>query len=106
MASRIEIDNIPLPTQENWKFIDELKKPRQRYFPWSRRTATPGEADFSKGTTVIDSFPDPEGRLTTALEDWKKFQREGGLPENGPYRVELRQGDCGPFDSFRIEIST
>ena len=103
--ARTDINQIPGPTQENWKFIDELKKPRQRYFPWTRHTADPGEADFSRGTTVVNSFPDPEGRLDTALADWKNFMREGGLPETGPYRVELRQEDCGPFDSFRIAVS-
>ena len=105
MHGRTDINSNPLPSAENWKFIDELKKPRQRYFPWTRRSANPGEADFSRGTTLVNTFPDPEGRLTTALDDWKSFLREGGLPDSGPYRIVLRQEDAGPFDSFRLAIS-
>ena len=100
-----DLDRIQVPSSENWKFIDELKKERQRYFAWTRRTAVPGEADFSRGCTLTGHFPDPEGYLTTALDDWKNFQHEAGLPESGPYKVVLRQGEAGPYDSFRLTVS-
>ena len=103
--SETDLDRIPFPPCENWKFIDELKKERRRYFAWTRRTALPGEADFSRGCVLSGHFPDPEGRLATALEDWKNFLREAGLPENGPYKVELRQDNVGPYDSFRLKIT-
>ena len=101
-----DLDRIPLPASENWKFIDELKRERPRYFAWTRRKAIPGEADFSRGCVLTGHFPDLEGRLDTALEDWKKFQHEAGLPESGPYKIILSQGDAGPYDSFRLTVST
>ena len=38
------------------------------FFSRLRRSAKPGEADFSRGTTVISRFPDYEGHSATA---WK-----------------------------------
>ena len=105
MASKIDMNRDPLPSLESWKFIEELKKPRRRHFPWTRRSAAPGEADLSRGTCLNNAFPDPEGRLETVLDDWKNFQREGGLPDRGPYRVTLRQEDAGPYDSFKLAVT-
>ena len=105
MLSEIDLNRIPFPSSENWKFIDELKKERQRYFAWTRQTAVPGEADFSLGCVLTGHFPDPEGGLATALDDWKNFLHEAGLPESGPYKVVFRQGNAGPYDSFRLTIS-
>ena len=33
MASRIKLDNIPFPTQENWKFIENRKSLVSVIFP-------------------------------------------------------------------------
>ena len=59
MPSEIDLNRIPFPTSENWKFIDELKMERTRYFAWTRRKAVPGEADFSRGCVLTGNFPDP-----------------------------------------------
>ena len=49
MPSETDLNRIPLPAEENWKFIDELKKARHRHFAWTRTEKKNGEADLSGG---------------------------------------------------------
>jgi len=86
------------------QFIHELKQPVHQSKPtWFRRTvATEGEVDAS-GAYLINGFPDPEGLLETALEDFSCFLQIYRIAGNR-YPLRITQGETDIFESYRIEI--
>ena len=100
-----DINQAVLPGPDQWHFIDELRKKEPRYFAWTRTEPRENEVDFRSGVTLFCEFPDPAGLLETAFADFREFMREASLPESGALPLYLLQGEAGPYDSFRIELT-
>ncbi|MBO5723677.1 MAG: hypothetical protein J6S58_02495, partial [Lentisphaeria bacterium] len=99
-----DINQAVLPSQDQWRFIDELRKKEVRHFFWKRLEPRENELDLRTGITLQSSFPDPEGLLDTAIQDLQDFMKEASLPGSGKIALHLLQGESGPYDSFILEL--
>ena len=97
------ISSIPLPSQDNWLFVEELKQEAKRSFALAKKLEKP-TVSLSQGVKVIPEANDPENVLKTAYEDLNSFWQELGIPQ-GNYPIITRIADCGPYDSFKIVIT-
>ena len=100
MYGNNELDSISPPPPETWGFMEELKKEEKRTFHFTRSKVRRGEADLSGGVRLRRDFPDPDQCLDSIFRDWESLFPPG----NGKYAIHLKQEDCGPFDSFRIQV--
>ena len=98
------ITPVPLPSQESWLFVDELKKAEKRSFPVGGNNVK-NPVSISGGVRIVREFTDAEGVLDTAFDDLESFFTETGIPA-GDYPIIFRIKDCGPFDSFEIEVAS
>lgn len=87
------------------EFVEELKQPVHREKPfWFRpREAGEGEA-LAAGAWLKDEFPDPEGLLDTAREDFVRFLELYGI-RGDRYPIRLVQGETECFEAFRIRVT-
>ncbi|MBQ9772916.1 MAG: hypothetical protein IJW23_13930 [Lentisphaeria bacterium] len=97
------ISSVPLPAQENWRFAEELKKPEKRSFSISGSNIK-NPVFLSGGVKIVKEITDAKGMLCTAFDDLEGFFREMEIP-TGNYPIIARIKECGPYDSFEIEIS-
>ncbi|MBR2440658.1 MAG: hypothetical protein IKB25_10715 [Lentisphaeria bacterium] len=97
------ITPIPLPAQDNWQFVEELKKAEKRSFAIAGKSVK-NPVSLANGVKVIEDAADEKGTLRTAYEDLNSFFKEVGIPA-GDYPIITRIKDCGPYDSFEIEIT-
>ena len=105
MPFETDLNRIPLPAEENWKFIDELKKAHLRHFAWTRTEKKNGEADLSGGIRIIDHFAGSEKTLETAVTDLHHFFEESPTRDQAAFPICFQRGSSGPYDSFVIDIS-
>lgn len=97
------ITPVPLPSQDSWLFVDELKKAEKRTFAIGGANVE-NPVSLTGGVRIVREFTDAEGVLDTAFADLESFFQELGIPA-GDYPIIFRIKDCGPFDSFEIEIT-
>ena len=63
----------PQPPEEQWGFIDDLRRAVHTPPAWRNREPASHEADLRAGVSVQADFADPRGRLTTAYADFAEF---------------------------------
>ena len=97
------ITPVPLPSQDSWLFVDELKKAEKRTFAVGGK-GVENPVSLTGGVRIVREFTDTEGVLDTAFDDLESFFAETSIPA-GDYPVIFRIKDCGPFDSFEIEVT-
>jgi hypothetical protein len=102
----IYLKNVPSqPGEETWKFIEDLKSPLWTHHNWVKSVPGSLVADLSSGVKIGTKFPDPEGRLETAYEDFRSFLTAGDVShKNGSYLIETVADKELPGESFRLEI--
>ena len=64
----MEIDEVTPPPEASWKFVEELRKPAERHFRWTRALGAEGEASLAAGITIERGFA--EAALDTATVTW------------------------------------
>lgn len=94
--------------QPTKSFVEDLKKELHTQAPpaWHLREVSAEEADVSKAR-LVQEFPDPEGLLETAYEDFGRFMEVGGMSEADRadcyiVRTAFRQTDC--FEAYEIMV--
>ena len=67
--------------EQDWTFIEELKKPLHQQKPvfWQARAAGDHELSLHDGISVHLDFPDPDHRLDTVWADFARFCGVMGL---------------------------
>jgi hypothetical protein len=102
----IYLKNIPSqPGEESWKFIKDLKSPLWTHHNWVKSPPGVLQADLSAGVKLITGFPDPEGRLETAYDDFYSFLKAGDVSyENGRYLIEIIEDKKLSGEAFRLLI--
>ncbi len=86
-------------------FVEELKTPVHMKKPswFGERTPKEGEVKVS-GMYLVQAFPDPEGLLETAIEDFTRFLViHKMVGEQYPVRLEKKPTEC--FEAYRIRVS-
>jgi len=82
------------PSEESWKFIEELKSPMWTVHKWENPYPEPHQADLSSGIHLIEGFPDSQHRLETAYDDLGSFLSAGNIPViNGRYSIVTSHSD-------------
>jgi len=100
-----ELEPEPQPPEEkDWGFVPLLKEPLHKPFKWKRREAKPGESSLKDGVRLEKRFPDNQGLLDTAFEDFERFLQMGGIPLNGKYPIAVRKGQTGVFEEYEISV--
>ncbi|HUS80734.1 MAG TPA: hypothetical protein VM283_05655, partial [Armatimonadota bacterium] len=95
----------PQPGEETWTFVEELRTvPYHQPLTWEPREPQAGEAFFPGGLALEASFPDPEGLLETAYEDFRFFLGTVGLCEDGDYRLITRQIATPMPEHYRVAV--
>ena len=86
-------------------FVDALRKPVHVGKPAWFGNRKPGKGEVSaKGAYLMNVFPDAEGLLETATEDFQRFLQIYGI--NGKqYPIILAKGNTGCFEAYRIQIN-
>ncbi len=102
----LDIKNVPpQPGEDTWQFIEELKSPMWTQHSWEKADPGPQQADLSKGVTIKESFPDPNGRLETAYADLRSFLAAGSISyDRGNYEIVTVESEDFEGESFRIVI--
>ena len=97
------ISSVPLPSAENWLFVEELKNTEKRSFPPAGKPVK-DPVSLAGGVQIIKDVSAPDGVLQTAYDDLEAFLDEVGIPA-GDYPIITRIKDCGSFDSFALEVT-
>ncbi|MBO7761252.1 MAG: hypothetical protein J6T24_00480 [Clostridia bacterium] len=105
MRLRIEED-LFLHRQPEMAFIEDLKKPLHTETPpgWNKRRPKENEV-FIESLTLVGAFPDPEGLLVTAYEDFGRFMKSAGIREGAGFRIVTEQGKTECREAYRILIT-
>ncbi len=104
---RYRVDTDPFhEKQPPLAFLDDLTAPVHRETPygWNRRAPKADEV-FLTSVKLVKSFPDPEGLLETAYEDFSLFLSLGLIKEGEGYPIITEQGETPCRESYRISVS-
>lgn len=90
--------------QPQLSFVEELRKPLHVQKPewFGSRELKAGEVSAA-GAFLVNSFPDEEKLLETAVEDFEKFLRVFEA-EGHRYPIRLLQGQTDCFEAYRIRV--
>lgn len=93
------------PPISDWKFIEQLKLPIHTKRVWSRLKKKKNEVCLKNGVSLEFNFPDIEGRLDTAYDDFKIFFASGQIRTDGKYRIitEIKPTSC--FEEYIIDVN-
>lgn len=97
---------MPAPPVDR-SFMTELRSPMHLgAITWERSVPEPGEVSLKDGVWLESGFPDPDGRLVTALRDFKRFLKSAGISNRvrGGHPLRLRHRAVKGFESYRIEV--
>ena len=86
-------------------FVDALRAPVHMSKPewFQSRSANAGEVSVQEAY-LMNVFPDPEGVLETAVEDFDKFLQVYGI-RGWQYPILLVKADTDCYEAYRIRIS-
>lgn len=91
------------PSQQDWKFINELSEPAELYFNWTRSVAKANEADLSSGVEIQTTFPG-HNNLETAYDDLNNFFTAAGIRRPGKYKIIIEQTASACFEAYKLDI--
>ena len=92
------------PEEKDWGFIKLLSEPLHKPFKWKRTRAKGSEISIKDGVRIVNKFPDPEGLLDTAFEDFERFLEAGEIPVNGDFPVAIRKTKTSVFEEYIISV--
>lgn len=98
------VSAVPLPPPESWQFTEELKKRPSSCFAPGSGMPSENILNLKGGVKLISQVPDPQKRLATAFEDLERFFNDTGIGK-GELPVIARLADCGPNDSFEVQVT-
>ncbi len=90
------------PEEKDWGFVKLLSEPLHKPFKWKRLKSATGEISLKEGVKLVNEFPDKEGLLETAIEDFKRFLAAGGIPANGGFPVAIKKTKTAVFEQYVI----
>ena len=99
----IHLDEPRQPDPKDWKFVEELSRPAERCFHWTRTEAGDHEVDLSCGVEIINNFP--EGNLETAFSDLNHFFQIAEITLSGRYKIIFEQSDTVCFEAYRLHVA-
>ena len=87
------------------EFLEDLTRPLHTETPagWNTRPRGENEA-WIRGAELIIEFPDPEGLLDTAYEDFREFLKVS-LIEDGAYIFRIIKGEEKEEESYTINVT-
>ncbi|MCK9265547.1 hypothetical protein M0P98_01475 [bacterium] len=94
----------PQPEEKDWGFIKILSEPLHQPFKWKRLKAKEREASLKYGVKIINKFPDKEGLLETAFEDFKRFFECGEISVEGTFPIVIKKVKTSTFEEYIILI--
>lgn len=89
---------------EEWPFVEELSRPLHEPLVLSGSPPAANEIDLRNGICLNNSFPDPAGLLTTALEDFDDFTRSLGCPPAGEKNLVLAKDSHLQKEAWRRTV--
>lgn len=93
------------PDETAWPFLQDLAAPASWYFHWTRNERKTDEIALRSGIHLNKKFPDPEGLLDTAYDDFNEFCIAAAIPLDGAYAVVTEQGPTDTFEAFEINVT-
>lgn len=94
-----------LEKQPPLSFVDELCKPLHSRKPdWFQKRQPTADEVSAEGVFILSEFPDEEGLLTTAIDDFALFSRVYGIDGNR-FPIRLKKGETECFEAYRISVS-
>jgi hypothetical protein len=98
-------DVPPQPSEDRWKFTEDLKAPMWTRHAWGTTRPGPQDAVLSGGVRLVFGFTDPNRRLDTAYDDLRQFLSAGGVSsDNGRYTIEIAHAPNLGGEAFRAEV--
>ena len=97
----------PMPKQPKGSaFLHELLEPLHgQGIRWERQRPRADEVSLAGGVSMNVQFPDREGRLETAYQDFNRFLKSAGIPKEGAYPVQVVKTPVEVYESYCIEVS-
>lgn len=89
------------PSMQEWKFVEELKTPLHTVIHWERLEKNESEADLRE-LNLEFRFPDNNGVLETARQDFKEFLKAGKIKTDGSYKIITEQSETECFEAYRV----
>ena len=97
-----EFDNQPPISQ--WKFTEQLKSPLHESISWRRAERQRGEANLAGGVSLQFLFPDDDGKLETAYDDFRCFLAAGHIDSGCGFQIATRQAETSCFEEYSITV--
>lgn len=97
--------------EQDWTFIEELKKPLHQQKPvfWQARAAGDHELSLNEGISVHLDFPDPDYRLDTVWADFARFCGVMGLSSDHESQnavpLHVRKVETSCFEAFNLTVT-
>lgn len=94
----------PQPSEEEWRFIEDLKAPLWESLRLQKRRARRNEVPLQNGVRIHRLFPDPQGLLETAYADLDRFFDAGKIRRDGGYPIFIRREETAYYEAYRVEV--
>ena len=72
---------------------------------WRRRRRRGAEASLGAGVSLAFKFPDPEGKLDTAYDDFRAFLAAGQIRTDGKYGISTELAPTSCFEEYRVIVA-
>lgn len=92
------------PPETSWPFEKELQTPIHSLVKFSAGKPGRHELDFRRGVQLAPNFPDPQGLLQTAYQDFHIFLKSIGLNGAGPCPLIIEHAKTSIFEEYRIVV--
>ncbi|MBN1446259.1 MAG: hypothetical protein JW957_09190 [Candidatus Omnitrophica bacterium] len=92
------------PSENEWKFIQELQTNLHKKIPLSRRNRKDGEASLDCGVELDFRFPDDQ-TLSSAYADFRNFLEACNINTCGRYRIIAEKIRTDSFETYIVEVA-
>ena len=89
-----------------WNLDEKFRDVKTRELNWNWRGCRISEADLRGGVKMVMEFPDSEGVLEAAIEDFKGFCKRGNIKvlKRDGYPIVCRLGAASEPEAYRLVI--
>ena len=100
-AAELLAEFPPPPPVEEWKFIEDLHYLQSENLHSNKNIAA------QRAVSIINQFPDPDKRFSTALEHLTKTASNirGSRNSRKAYQVFIKQGSTTCFEEYLLEVT-
>ena len=92
------------PPDSSWPFEEELQKPIHSPIKFDAGKPKQHELDFRQGIRFAPDFPDPQGLLQTAYQDFRAFLKSINLNDTGPCPLIIEHARTSIFEEYRVVV--